>query len=173
MAATGTFSLSLLLKDEFGIKATAPVYVKADTTNTLDEIALYAVDYAQTADLVTGAVIDGVEVRLIVNPSGLKTTPVSGDRVEQTGLFNLKADTEPNRRDGYDLPAIRDSVLAGDRIDLSNSAVAALVTFLHTAAGLIIPVTPWGIVLSVLADAVLTFRKHRKQLTRSSFEPGP
>jgi hypothetical protein len=86
-------------------------------------------------------------------------------RVEQTGVLNF-SNTATSRRYGQALPSIRSNLLTAGKIDLKDAALAALVALLTSG-----PFTNAAQqVLAALVDAIIAFRKRRKQLQRTSFE---
>jgi hypothetical protein len=88
-----------------------------------------------------------------------------GAPIEQIGLLNFAA-TGSARRWAQAIPAFSNSKIVGSRINLSDGAVSALIddwtsgNFTNDHSQEIVG----------FADALVSFRKERKQLQRASFE---
>lgn len=163
--------LSYTIQDAEGVETSHSIYVNGPSSGLLSDLQAYAAAYATVLDGVT----DGVIVRGRIDVpmsglSGLKTTAGPND-VEKTGLFNF-GNSSTRYKIPVDVPAIAQAVITAGRIDLSNANVAAWITFLETASSTISAVSKFLAVLQNVVDALLTFRKHRKQLIRRSFETG-
>lgn len=165
------FSYSVL--DELGIRASMTIPAMIDpTTGTPAAIKTEWLALGAEIDALTGAQITGGSVATVFTPdSGWKATPAAGSRVEQTGLFNFSNSTSKYKF-GVDLPAIDNSKLDGNKIDLTDSDVTAFIgSLVGTFTGGRFANTA-TFALVALVDAILSFRKRRKQLSRASFEPG-
>jgi hypothetical protein len=170
MAFTAETQFSFTLLDQLGTEASVVIYALADPTKTLTNIAADWATWAGLLDLITGGQIIRGQVRLVQTPGGgLKGSPASGSRVEQTGVFDL-TNASNMRLFGQPVPSISDGVIVGGQIDLTDTNVANFVTALHTATANSEPTSNQFLVLSALNDAFLSFRKRRKQLSRSSRE---
>jgi hypothetical protein len=170
--ATYSFILSATLKDEMGTTATFPLYVNVPDTVTVANLHTYMQDFLAVLDPITDAQIIKFEWRSNMPFSGAKNAPVAGGRVEQTGLFNFE-DSVTAFKAPYDIPAIANSTLtAGVKkvIDLTNVGITAWMAFMEAATLTIVPTNKFIGVLVALLDAAVTFRKHRKQLTRATLE---
>jgi hypothetical protein len=71
-----------------------------------------------------------------------------------------------SRRFGVAIPAVIDAGVVNGKVDLTNAAIAAMITLLHGGAY----TNLFGQVLTALVDSILSFRKRRKSLERSSYE---
>jgi hypothetical protein len=161
--------MSYSIRDELGTVASTLVYIDYDgAVETVDGLTGQWSHYGGLIDAVTGGVIIGGEVKIPQAPTGgWKTTPVAGSRSEQTVLINFHP-TGSIKRQGIDIPALLNSLIVGGKILTASGAVHTLIldvlagfTNGHYADNL-------GGVLGSFADAALTFRKHRKQLTKST-----
>lgn len=162
--------VSLHIVDGLGVKSTMPLWIVGPDTQTLAQLATAAGMLASDTDNIIGGQIYKITAALdCAIPGDLKATPQSDSRVEETGLFNFSQGVVPYKY-GIDVPSILDSVLTGGRIDLANTDVAAWVTLITTAIGAFSPESTAFHALLALTDALLTFRKHRKQLDRVSKE---
>jgi hypothetical protein len=109
-----------------------------------------------------------------VPDGGFKTAPIAGSRSEQTAIFNLKA-AGNNRRWGVDVPGVRDTFVVAGKVD---ETAGAITTLIHLLDG----TTAWSVgqaanaafqAITGIVDIVLSFRKHRRSLGRTSFEVVP
>jgi hypothetical protein len=162
---------SYTVRDELGTEATAVVYANYDgSVETTDGLVGEWLALGGQIDAVTGAQIIRGVIKLPVTPSGSwKSAPASGSRVEQTGLLNF-ATSGSVRRNGFDFPGLKDSLISGGKIIVASGAVKALIDALVGAFTNGAFANAEGQNLTSPIDAVLSFRKRRKQLSRSSFE---
>jgi hypothetical protein len=163
----GTLSANIL--DAQGISATAMIMVEIPDTATLAQIATDVAAYVTDTDPLTQGVIMFSEIRLRFPGSGDTPADALGD-VEKTALFNFN-----NATDGYatgiDIPDLNPGILnASNLIDLTNSDVTAWITWITTAHTAITVITKGVRALTSLKDALISFRKHRKPLTRKTKE---
>lgn len=165
------FSYSFI--DELGTKASMSVPAMVDpTTGTPAALSTEWVALGTQLDLNSDAQITGGSISIVKVPDGAwKDAPTEGARVEQTGLFNF-TNTTSKYKFGIDLPSIANDDIVSGKIDLSNTNVIALLDALigGWTGGIFTNTAQYA--LATLADALLSFRKRRKQLSRSSFEPG-
>lgn len=169
MATPTIFSYTVA--DELGVKATMRAYAEFDgTVETVDGLVGEWTALGGVLDPMTGGQIVGGSVSFALVPDGAwKSAPVAGARVEQTGLFNFSNDTTAYKW-GMDIPAILNTLISGHVINLAAGAVAAFIAamdggftngnFTNSAQQALVG----------LIDALLTFRKRRKQLTARSTE---
>lgn len=170
MAFTQHAQFSYSVEDELGTKANIVVYANADPTKTIANLAADWEALAALIDPVIGGQITGGSARLVLVPSGAeKTAPAAGSRVEQTAVFDLTNTATP-RLFGEAIASLKDSLIVAGAINLADADVAALVAALYTATANTQPTNNSFQPLSGLHDAFVSFRKRRKQLTRSSYE---
>jgi hypothetical protein len=129
---------------------------------------------ALAADLtaVTDSKIIGGSASIQLVPTASQAgKPTSGNRVEQNALLGYTV-TASGRRFSVATPGWKDSLISGGQVLLTGAAatwIAALTGALGVATG---DMTSNDFqALGAASDAVLVFRKHRRQLSRSSFEP--
>lgn len=160
---------SLTIRDGLGVEASTVAYVVVPDTTTLAGIAAAAGTWALDVDATIDGAITGLRVELApALPGGLKAATGAtwaASRVEQTGVLNFKNATTKYRF-GMPLPSIRSDVISTGKIDLTDTAIAALITLLTSGAFS----NTAQQALTALVDAIISFRKRRKQLQRSSFE---
>ena len=170
MARTQAAHYSATIVDELGTEASSIAYVEVDPATALSALSTAVGAWAADMDPIIGGQITGL--RLVVSvpvPGGLKSTPDAGSRVEQTGLFNFGTAVNA-RRYGVSVPSISDGKIAGGKINISDTDVAAFIDLLKTAATAVGFSNSAGQEFTRAIDAVLAFRKRRRQLARSSFE---
>jgi len=159
--------LSAQITDTYGITATTDAFITIDDTKTIAQLNADALSWANTIQSLSQGNLTQYSAKIIVEetPGG----PASGD-VEKGGLFNFNNATDPYAQ-GYWIPDISPSVLdANGLIDLANVDVAAFITFLTTAHTVITVVTKGVRALTALKDALISFRKKRKPLSRKTKE---
>jgi hypothetical protein len=163
----GTVSLTII--DEIGVKSqmlTNVIVTDATTVANIETLANGLVGV--TDDIIDGQII-AATFKLDCDFSGAKSAPVAGSRVEQTGLFNFEQASSTYKY-GIDVPNIKNAVLVGGRIDLTDASVIAWKNYILATTATI---TFAGRVLNALLallDVLLTFRKKRRQLDARSFE---
>lgn len=179
--ATQAIRFSATVQDETGTTASAPSYALIDPAQTVTQMLADFATWALALDALTdGQIVKGrIEVAVDLTTAAytgatppLKTAPVEGGRVEQTGVLNFSP-ASILRRYGQVIPAIADTLLGtGDRIDLTNAAVGVFRDILKNTGGVTVLgyTNPAEQLLASFVDAVTSFRKRRRQLARSSFE---
>lgn len=159
--------VSVQVEDSYGITGTTDFFVTIDDTKT---IAQLMTDVGSLKSEVVGLSQGNVNqwsvkiVETVTTPS-----PGTGD-IEKGGLFNFDNVTDPYAQ-GYFIPDIAPTVLnANGLIDLTNTNVTSFITFMTSAHTVIQVVTKGVRALSALRDALISFRKHRKPLSRKTKE---
>lgn len=165
--------ISVTVKDEWGIDASSAFYATADDSQTLAGLDTEVGSFVSAVDALTAGVITQARATIFPSlPTTVKALAASGSRVEQTGELGFLA-TGSSKRYSAAIPALANgaTVLSGDRIVLTAA---------DPAANLILILTTLGTVLhwcnehyqeiQKFVDAVVAYRKKRKQLQRSSFE---
>lgn len=160
---------SATIRDGLGTEATTTAYLNPADTTTLAVLVGDLGTWLSDLDAVTDGLIRASRIEIVpALPGGLKTSTgatFAASRVEQTGVLNFSA-TGTSRKEGMVIPAISNSAIVAGKVDLTNAAITALITLLTSG-----PYTnPYNQALVALLDAILSFRKKRKQLQRSSFE---
>ena len=162
---------SWTIQDELGTRAVVQVYFLVDDTATVATIDSDFYAWGQVIEQITEGEIVAATLSYYGNLAGLQTPPVTGSRVEATGVFNFTNTFNP-RHFGVPIPALISAAIVAGKIDLTNSHVTALVNQVTNTNSTFTPadahfISQFG---GVLADAFLSFRKRRKQLLRSSYE---
>lgn len=175
MAYTTLAVVSATVKDTWGTETSAPAYALADPTQTINEMVTEAQAYVKALDGVTDGQVTKMHIQIVpALPTGLKTAAVSGAKVEQTGIINFST-VGTSKRYGFAIPAVSNGVLTSDRIDATvfghvNTAVDTLLLLLTSAATALAWANAHSQQISAVIDAIVSFRKKRKQLQRSSLE---
>lgn len=165
---------SARIVDGLSTEATTVSYLLVPDTATLT--LLTTALYSWTTDL--DAITDGniTHISMLITPAlpgGLKTSTTSttfvASRVEQTAVLNM-GNTNNVRKFGQVVPAFSSSKISAGKVNLGDTAVAAFLTLLQAAVAGGTFVNQYNQALSALIDAIISFRKRRKQLQRTSFE---
>ena len=165
--------VSATIVDEWGIEASTAMYANADDTATIAAMDVELGSWLVALDALTDGYIKDARLTVFPTlPGGIKTAAVAGGRVEQTGLLGFLA-TGSQKRYSASIPALANggTVLSGDRIVLTAADPAANLIFILTTIGTVLHWTNEHYQQIVdFVDALVSFRKKRKQLQRSSFE---
>jgi hypothetical protein len=168
MAYTQEAHFTFTVLDELGTKASMVIYALADPTKTIANLAADWETWAGLIDLIIGGQILGGRAELVTVPSGAeKSSPAAGSRVEQTGVFDFPV-TTTGKVFGEAVVSLADSVIVGGQIDLTDTNVTNFYTAIATPTANTSPTNNTYQDLGALRDAFISFRKHRRQLSRSS-----
>lgn len=138
-----------------------------DATATLAGIISWVQGLGAAIDLVTDGKITKIRVSILIPlPGGIKTAAVAASDVEETGLITYSASGTANAF-GVDIPAIPNGKLTGNQVNLTDTDVAALNTYLSTVSTSIVGTDRYGNTVSAPLRGVKTFRKHRRALRRA------
>jgi len=167
---------SFTLQDDSGVKASHIVYVAYDAaTETIGALTGNLAAYGGLLDAITDAKIIDARIIIDVAPDpSWKAAPVTPSDVERTGLFDFN---QANSKyvAPEDVPAMARSKSPKDRINLADADVAAYITNVTQASGIggshtVFANSKFLNALQSLRDAAITFRKHRRSLSKVSFE---
>lgn len=168
MADTQPGQFSITLQDDLGTKASQTTYWLIDPAMTVTQLAAAWQAYVALVQAVSGGNLLHGRASIELTP----TTPasaVAGSRVEQTGVFDFK-NASNSRIFGSPLPALLDTKISAGKINLSDTDITNYYTFLSSTHTLYEPTNNEFLLLNGLVDAFISFRKHRRSLSRSSFE---
>jgi hypothetical protein len=162
-------TLSGQIVDSYGIPGQTPLTVTIPDTATLAQIASdVAAMYDDLQPLTQGTVI-GATLKLDFPKAGADPSAATGD-IEKGALFNFNNATDPFAT-GIIVPDVAPAILNGSGlVNLSNADVTTWITWITTAHTAITVVTKGIRALTTLRDALISFRKHRKPLTRKTKE---
>ena len=166
--------ISATLVDEWGIEKSAPFYAQADDTQTIAGLIAEAGLFYRALDAASDAFIRRVKIELVPvigtgGVTGLKGTATTGGRVEQTGLLGFKS-AGTTKRYSAAIPAVTNTAMTGDRLTLGSGPVDLLITILTTVGTVLKWCNEHNQQIAAAIDALVSFRKARKQLQRSSLE---
>lgn len=160
--------------DGLGTEATTVAYLLAPDTNTIAGVITALDSWAGYLDAVTDGAITALSVKMTpALPGGLKGATGAtwqASRVEQTAVLNFGNNTT-TRKFGEVIPAFSNSLISSGKVNLLAGAITNFIGYLQGT-----PVTGGSFTntasqaLAALIDAILSFRKRRKQLSRTSFE---
>lgn len=168
MATVNAYVSSQIL-DSNGVTASHQQYIQFADTVTLADLNTWAAAYLADLDNVTDGQITRATVTAdLTIPGSAKSAPVADCDVEETGLFNLSQAVLPFKY-GVDIPAIAQSLIVDGKIDLTAGAVTTFISILTTVTNGVTAVSKAFNALIALLDAVKSFRKRRKALTKRSF----
>lgn len=165
--------VSATIVDEWGIEASTVFYAQADDSKTIADLGTEISSFLVGLDGVTDGELRAARITILpALPGGIKTAAATGSRVEQTGLLGFSV-TGAAKRYSAAIPAISNggTVLSGDRIVLTGvDPVGVLIAILTTVGTVLKWVNEHNQQIQDFIDALVSFRKKRKQLQRSSFE---
>jgi len=166
--ATRQGLVSIRYIDGYGITGSTDFFITIDDTKTIAELMTDVVNLENVTSALSQANEYKTQVTIIADPG---STPVPGlGDIEKGGLFNF-SNVSDDYKTGYLIPDINPDILnSSGLIDLSLTAVTDWITYLTTAHTVITVVTKGVRALSALVDALITFRKHRKPLSRKTKE---
>lgn len=167
----GHFSASVV--DGLGTEASTVAYFSVPEGTTLT--ALNAALDAWTIGV--GSCLDAQvtknSIRLTPGVTAGYTAPTgatfAASRVEQTAVLNLSNSVSPHRF-GLALPGVSDSVISNGKLVIASGVVNTLIGILTAAVAGGNYTNNAQQNLVALIDAIISFRKRRKQLSRTSFE---
>ena len=169
--ATVKAQFSFTVQDELGTKASLALYATVDDTTTTANLGAQWQTFATALTAVTDSKVLSGSAGLVLAPTASQAgKPAAGNRVEQNALLSYLV-TASGRRFSIATPGWSDSLISGGTVVLTGAAatwIAALTGALGTATG--VNTSNDFLALGAAVGADLTFRKHRKQLSRSSFE---
>jgi len=173
MALTLPIRMSCWIVDEGQVEARATAYALVDPTASLDDINAFLNSWILAIEACTdGQIISADMTALPPLPDGLKSAPVSGSKVEQTGIVNFLA-TGSTHRFAALIPALSDggTVISGGKIVMTGGApVPTLVGVLLGGTAPLVWSNSNSQPLASLKDTLITFREYRRQLSVASFE---
>jgi hypothetical protein len=169
MANTQRAQLSYSFLDELGTRAAARFPAMLDPAMTLAQLVTATAGLGTLLDAITDGQIISARATVELGVQGAKEAPGADSRVEETAVFDFANAVTPYAF-GVAVPSFLDTKLDGNHIDLADADVAAF------TAAVIATITGGGVFtnfsqqhLTAVRDAFLSFRKHRKQLARTSY----
>lgn len=159
---------SFQLADAVGVVKSFDMPFKFDdATATLAQILSWVSGLGVALDLVTDAKITKIRLTLLIPlPGGIKASAVSASDVEETGLITYAASGTSNAY-GVDIPAIPNSKLTGNQVNLAETDVAAFTAYLNTPSNSIVGTDRYANAIVSATRGSKTFRKSRRALRRA------
>lgn len=169
MANTQPALFGFSIVDELGTRASTSVYALVDPSLVLsDQVTQWQALATALAGVTGGNILDG-DIRIRLTPTvDQSTKPLAGSRVEQTELSSFTVNGTGGKTAGVDVPAWQDSLISGGKPIVDSGAGQTWVEAITgTYTGGVIT-NPTFQIVGALVRAILSFRKRRKQLDRSS-----
>ena len=161
--------MGLTIVDGLGTKANTDFYIALDDSKTMADAVTDAQALCAAVDATLDAKVESCRITIDYRPNDMKASPTSTSRVEQTGVVNFSNDTTA-RKQGVVLPGLKNAAIVNGKLNLADTAVAALIALIKSAG----TSGTWANFafqqLVDVLDAILSFRKHRKSLSRTSYE---
>jgi len=170
--ATVQAQFSYTVQDGLGTKASIAIYGTVDDATVVSDLTAQWQDYSTALTAVIDGKIVGGTARIVLAPTASQSgKPTTGSRVEQNAVINYLV-PDSGRRFGIATPSWKDSLISGGAPIVGSGAGATWQALLTGAMGDATGTNTSNdfLALGAAVDAFLSFRKHRKQLTRSSFE---
>lgn len=167
--ATVNLHFSATVRDGLSTEASTLAYVDYADTVTLAALIVDLNEWVADLDACIDGAIVANQIRITPTVIGTHKAPTGASfvasRVEQTAVLNF-SNGSTSKKYGQILPSVRSDLLTAGKIDLTDAAIAALVALLTSGAF----TNAAAQALVALVDAIISFRKRRKQLQRTSFE---
>jgi len=162
-------NFSATVVDGLSTEASTLAYAEYADTTTLADVITDLNSWVADVDACIDGAIKANHIRITPAVLGTHKSPTGAtfvaSRVEQTAVLNF-ANGTTSRKYGQALPSVRSDLLTAGKIDLTDAAISALITLLTSGAF----TNAAQQALTALVDAIIAFRKRRKQLSRTSFE---
>lgn len=174
MAKTLAARLEAVILDEQEIEAKAIVYALIDPSAAFSDVISTLDTWLADLDACTDGQITSSRLELLpALPGGLKAAPAAGSRVEQTGDLSFN-DVTGAHLNTFLVPALSNDpgVISGGRIVLTSGSPAANLRDLLAGGGTAALEwsNAWQQALTTFASALISFREHRVQLGRATYE---
>jgi len=164
------YVLSHTLLDSNGVKTAVPAYFVPTTPSTVTVANLLTnwLDLGTNLDAVSNGQIIGGRIQIPCTPdAGWKSVPVEENDVSDVIVMNFNNATTKYAME-YLIPAFLETLVPGGKVNLLDTALTALYSFLISAATAGAFSNTAGQDLSSLRDAFQADRKHRRQLRNKS-----
>jgi len=163
--ATQYLTQSISILDADGNVRSLPIYFEYDSATTLSTIITYcAVTLGQLDDIIDGQIVkQSITLELPLPSSGIKTAPVAGSNVQETGLLTYLTDAPIKRSFGQDIPAFAQSMFTGKVINLGATEVETWTDRIVASGGALVATNSDFLAhLVSVTKGVKTFRKQPK-----------
>jgi len=152
--------------DAAGLTTTTGNRQTVEDVKTLADLITDGAALASAVDAVSsGKVTKGwVTVEYLPSEAGatIKLNPDAGSEIQQVATLNFHL-TGSTYVEPFVIPAIADSKISSNRLNLSDAAVSALIAFLSNSGSAGDWVNAFGVVLTTVRDAFLSYWKSRRR----------
>ena len=176
MALTLAVRMEATIVDELGIQAETSVYALVDPSTSFTTILAQLNTWLADLDACTDGQIIGAELEVLpALPGGLKTAPVAGSRVEQTGILAFDAAGDIHQWASA-IPALSNggTVISGGKIVLTVGSPVQVLSALLAGGGT--AQLEWTNAvnqpLTTATSALISFRKYSHQMVEATYERG-
>lgn len=157
---------TVYVRDSNGAETSSAVNIISDDASTLANILSRGTSGVVDFDSVMDAMVYDATISFHVPVTGAKASPVAGSDITQTGTLNF-GDGTPYAAPVV-IPGLSNSVLVAGGIDLTNADVVTLKNFLMSASSTLMFVSRALGSLLALKDALFSFRKRRKAISKKT-----
>ena len=173
MALTLPVRLAARLIDGLQIEAWTYAYALVDPSASYTSVLAFLTSWLQALDACSdGQILEGTITALPTLPSGIKTSPTTGSRVEQTGVLNFLA-TGTSHRWAEIIPALSNgpTVTSGGKIVLTpGDPPENLIGILLTGSSILEYTNSQQQLLMSFKDSLISFRQYNRQVAVSTYE---
>jgi len=171
MALTLAVRMEATIIDEMDIQAETSVYALVDPAASFETIIAQFNAWLTDLDACSDGQIIGAELEVLPALSGLKTAPVAGSRVEQTGILAFDAEGDSHQW-ATAIPALSNSpiVVNGGKVVTTTGAPAQVLASLLAGGGT--AQLAWTNSASQALSALISFRRYPHQLEQITYERG-
>ena len=162
--ATVNVIYSMTIEDAKGSRASIPIYALLDTATTVGALDAAMATFSEYFDSLTEGRIIGHSVSLELTPAiTWKAAAVANSDVEEGALFSFPLAALPSKSYGVEIPAFLQSKFVGNEVDVTDLAVADLITNLTNPSTINPQNNLWSSTLaSPPRKAYKTFRKRSR-----------
>lgn len=123
--ATQFLTHSITILDSDGNRKSIPIYFSYDSSASLSSILAYcSVTLTQLDAILDGQIVrHSIALELALPSSGIKTAPVAGSNVQESGLITYLTDAPIKRSFGQDLPAFAQASFVGKLVHIGDASV--------------------------------------------------
>jgi len=176
MALTLAVRMEATIIDEMDVQAETSVYAVVDPTASFNTIIAQFNAWLTDLDACTDGQIIGAELEVLpALLGGLKTAPVAGSRVEQTGILAFDAEGDSHQW-ATAIPALSNSptVVNGGKIVVTTGAPTQILAALLAGGGTadLAWTNSANQALTAATSALISFRRYPHQLEQITYERG-
>src|ERR1700690_1859070 len=174
MAKSLPIRMEATILDSLNVVGQSSVYALIEPTATFSDIISTLNTWLADLDACTAGQILSAEIEVMPTlPGGLKPDPVTGSRIEQTGLLNFSA-TGTTHLNGVIVPALSDdpTVIAAGKPVLTTGSPLDTLSGLLAGGGTASHewTNAWAQTFVAFVSGLISFRPSNRQLARQTFE---